>query len=213
MNFTDKNIEEYAAKHTKPESGLLHKLNRQTHLEVLNPRMLSGHLQGRILSQYAKMLRPKNVLEIGTYTGYSALCIAEGLADGGKIHTVDANEELKARCLTSFKDAGFENQIEMHIGNALDVLKNFTQTWDLVFIDADKSNYINYYNAIIEQVRSGGLIIADNVLWSSKVLLADENLDADTKTLKAFNQLVQQDERVENVLLPVRDGLMVCLKK
>ena len=213
MDFLDPKIEQYTLQHCEPESELLYELNRQTHLQILQPRMLSGHLQGRILSSYSKALSPNNVLEIGTYTGYSALCMAEGLKKNGTIHTIDINEELTSFTQSFLNKSKFNNQIKLHVGNALDLIPTLKLEWDLVFIDADKENYSNYFDLVIDRVRSGGWIIADNVLWSGKVLKPTDLNDQETAALKAFNQKVHQDPRVTNLLLPVRDGMMILIKK
>lgn len=213
MEFLPESISEYAEYHTSPESDLLARVNRDTHAKVLQPRMLSGHLQGRILSLFSKMITPKRVLEIGTYTGYSALCFAEGLDENGLIHTIDINEELAERVNGYFEESGYSDRIQLHIGSAIEIIPSLSETWDLVFIDADKENYIRYYDLVIDQVRQGGYIIADNVLWSGKVLNDPDTLDLDTRTLVEFNDRIQTDDRVENILLPVRDGLMICRKK
>ncbi|MEX2379207.1 MAG: O-methyltransferase, partial [Vicingaceae bacterium] len=210
MDLIDENIEAYASGHSSPESELLHQLNRETHLKILQPRMLSGHLQGRMLSMFSHMVRPKRILEIGTYTGYSALCMAEGLADLGELHSIDINEELNDFVQKYVKDAGYEKQIKLHLGNALDIIPKLKEDWDIVFIDADKNNYINYYNLLIDKLKSGAYIIADNVLWSGKVLEKYEEQDEDTQTLIDFNRMIQEDDRLENVLLPIWDGLMVA---
>lgn len=211
MDFLPEHINQYAEQKTSAEPAILNELNRQTHLKVLYPRMLSGHLQGRILAFLAKMLRPKYVLEIGTYTGYSALCFAEGLADGGKIITLDVNEELEDFVLPFWEKAGVADQVEFHLGNALDILPTLDYQFDLVFIDADKGNYVKYYEMVLPKLRQGGVILADNVLWSGKVI--DENVnDKETTGLRAFNERVAQDDRVEQVLLPVRDGIMMIRK-
>jgi predicted O-methyltransferase YrrM len=173
--------------------------------------MLSGHFQGRVLSLLSKMIRPERILEIGTYTGYSALCLAEGLSSDGKLVTIDVNEELENRVQNYFNESEFKQKIVYKIGDAMEILPKMTEVWDLVFIDADKMNYINYYNKIFNQVKIGGYIIADNVLWSGKV--ADESKkDKDTELLRAFNSLIHRDVRVEEVLLPIRDGLMIARK-
>lgn len=213
MDFLDPKIEQYTLQHCEPESELLYELNRQTHLQILQPRMLSGHLQGKILSSFSKALSPNNVLEIGTYTGYSALCMAEGLKKDGIIHTIDINEELKSFTQSFLNKSKFNNQIKLHVGNALDLIPTLKLEWDLVFIDADKENYSNYFDLVIDRVRSGGWIIADNVLWSGKVLKPTDRNDHETAALKAFNQKVHQDQRVTNLLLPVRDGMMILIKK
>ena len=213
MEILNEQIEEYAQEHSSPEPELLAQLNRETHLKVLQPRMLSGHLQGRLLSMLMKMIRPKRILEIGTYTGYSALCMAEGLDKEGELHSIDINEELADFVNKYIEKSAYQNQIKLHLGNALEIIPQLKENWDVVFIDADKSNYINYYNMLIKQLKSGAYIIADNVLWSGKVLNQSGKQDEDTKTLIKFNQMIQEDERVENVLLPIRDGLMVIRVK
>jgi caffeoyl-CoA O-methyltransferase len=210
MEFLDKDLMDYVEQHTKPETDLLRQINRDTHANVLMPRMLSGHLQGRVLATFSQMLRPKAVLEIGTYTGYSALCLAEGLAPEGKLHTIDINEELEDKVRGFFQQSPYASVIHYHIGNALDVIPGLRQSWDLVFIDADKKNYSRYFELVIDQVRPGGFIIADNVLWSGKVV--GNKTDKDTEAIREFNQQVHHDERVENVLFPLRDGLMVLRK-
>lgn len=212
MEFIKEELAQYVEEHSQQESELLRRINRETHLEVLRPRMLSGHLQGRVLSMLSKMIRPMNVLEIGTYTGYSALCIAEGLAPEGKLITIDKNEELEARVHGYIEESGFGSQIELKIGDAIEIIPALDHRFDLVFIDADKSNYLNYFNLVMNHLKSGGYIIADNVLWSGKVIepvLAD---DVDTQALQEFNQAIREDERVENVLFPIRDGLMIIRK-
>lgn len=213
MDFLDTEIEEYVQVHTTSESELLQKLNRETNAKILMPRMLSGHLQGRALSMFSKMISPKNILEIGTYTGYSAICLAEGLKEGGKLYTIDINEELEEMVRRYLKEAGIADKTEYIIGNALEVIPTLNQTFDLVFIDADKENYLNYFELIFEKVNTGGFIIADNVLWSGKVLESPEQQDKDTKAITAFNNVIQNDARVDNVLFPIRDGLMVIQKK
>ena len=213
MEFIAPEIEAYAERHTAPEPIYLEELNRETYQKVLIPRMLSGHLQGRVLAMLSKLQRPKNVLEIGTYTGYSALCLAEGLEQNGNLHTIDINEELEPLSRKYFDKSPYGDQIIQHIGNALKIIPNLSQKWDIVFIDADKSNYIHYYNLVIDNMNPGGLIICDNVLWSGKVLLEDDKLDEDTIALKELNQLILSDKRVENVLFPIRDGLNLCRVK
>lgn len=213
MEFLDKDLEEYVNQHTSPESDILSDLNRQTNIKILQPRMLSGHLQGRTLSMLSKMIQPKRILEIGTYTGYSAICMAEGLKDDGELITIDINYELKEMVENYIERAGFTNQIHLKIGNALAIIPTLDQHFDLVFIDADKVNYSNYYDLIIDHLPSGAFIIADNVLWSGKVIESTKNKDADTEALKHFNTKVHEDNRVENVLFPIRDGLLVIRKK
>ena len=212
MNFLNPEIEEYARAHTTPESLLLAQITRDTYLEVLQPRMLSGHLQGRVLSMLSKMIRPKSILEIGTYTGYSALCLAEGLTEDGMLLTVDKNIELYERANAYFSESEFASKIKMLKGNALMIVPELEQKWDLIFIDADKENYQNYYDLTLPNLNKGGFIIADNVLWSGKVIAANEN-DIDTTALRSFNTSLIEDNRVEVLMLPVRDGLTVVRKK
>lgn len=211
MDFLPSALEEYVEQHTQPESDLLNSINRETHLHVLKPRMLSGHLQGRVLAMLSKMISPSRILEIGTYTGYSALCLAEGLQDNGKIYTLDKNNELEKRVRDYFKRSNYASQIVYLIGDANDVLPTLEQTWDMVFIDADKKNYLNYYRQVISNVKSGGVLIADNVLWSGKIADPTKQ-DEDTLALREFNRVVHEDPEVENVLFPVRDGLMIIRK-
>jgi predicted O-methyltransferase YrrM len=210
MDFIKKEILEYAERHTTPESDLLKTVNRETHAHVLKSRMLSGHLQGRILSMISHMVKPSCILEIGTYTGYSALCLAEGLRPGGKLITIDVNEELGEKVRGYFEKAGLTSGIDYRIGNALQVIPTLTDTFDLVFIDADKENYSRYFDLVINSVPLNGIILADNVLWSGKVL--DGKPDKDTKAIIDFNAKVHRDPRVENVLFPVRDGIMMLRK-
>ncbi len=212
MEFISNELAHYVEEHSQKESDLLQKISRETHLEVLQPRMLSGHLQGRVLSILSKMIAPQLILEIGTYTGYSALCLAEGLKNEGKIITIDKNEELEKRVKFYFAESQYHHQIDFRIGNAMELISNLNETFDLIFIDADKSNYLNYYNLILPKLKHGGFIIADNVLWSGKVLQPIEKTDLDTSALLDFNKTVQKDARVENVLFPIRDGLMIIRK-
>lgn len=214
MEFIDQKLADYAERHTSGESDLLAELNRETWAKVLMPRMLSGPLQGRFLSMISKMIRPRRILEIGTYTGYSALCLAEGLTPDGLLHTIDINAELEELVLKYVGKAGLNSKVIMHIGNAMDLLPNLQEEFDLVFIDADKENYSHYYEMAMKKLRPGGYIIADNVLWSGKVIEnnALEN-DSETKALNEFNNRVGLDSRVENILLPIRDGLMVIRKR
>ena len=213
MEFIDPQLNNYVELHTSSESELLQRINRETNLEVLMPRMLSGHLQGRILAMVSKMISPSYIVEIGTYTGYSALCMAEGLKEDGSLITIEYNAELQKRILGYFNESKYTKLLDLRIGDAKTILPTLAAGIDLVFIDADKTNYLNYYNIIIEKLNSGGYILADNVLWSGKVI-EDVNLDdVDTIALKKFNTFVQQDERVENILMPVRDGLMLIRKK
>jgi len=210
MEFISDDLLSYCEKLTDPESELLKQLNRETHVRIRSPRMLSGHLQGRLLSFLSKMARPQFILEIGTYTGYSALCLAEGLSATGKLITIDPNEETNHFARQFISQSPFASKIDLVEGDAQHIIPTLTHTFDLVFIDADKKNYSLYFDLIIEKVSTGGLIIADNVLWSGKVL--DEKKDADTQIIHDFNQKIQDDPRVENLLLPVRDGLMLMRK-
>lgn len=212
MEFLPKELDEYICQHSQKESSLLNELNRETWSKVLIPRMLSGHLQGRALSMLSKMIRPKRVLEIGTYTGYSAICLCEGLEQGGKLITIDINEELENMAISYFKKAAVKDKIQHYVGNAIDIIPTLDDDFDLVFIDADKENYSNYFDLVIDKMPVGGFIIADNVLWSGKVVKTTEEKDQETKAIKAFNNKVQNEERVENVLFPIRDGLMICRK-
>ncbi|MEJ6785790.1 MAG: O-methyltransferase [Bacteroidota bacterium] len=214
MEFIAQNLADYAEKHTSPEPALLAELNRDTYANVLTPRMLSGHIQGRVLSMFSKMIKPKAILEIGTYTGYAALCMAEGLTADSVLHTIDIDEELETRINKFVSQSPFAQQVKLHIGNALDIIPTLNESFDLVFIDADKENYAAYYDLLIDRLPSGAVLIADNVLWSGKVLEADQlPKDNDTKALDSFNKKIQADSRVENVLMPIRDGLMVIRKK
>lgn len=213
MEFLEEALEDYVNKHTSPESTVLNDLNRQTHINVLQPRMLSGHLQGRVLSMLSKMIQPKRILEVGTYTGYAAICMAEGLRDKGELITIDINYELEDMVKKYVREAGSEDKIIMKVGNALEIIPTLDKTFDLVFIDADKTNYSNYYDLLIDELPSGSFIIADNVLWSGKVIEPVKDNDVDTKALKIFNEKIYSDDRVENVLFPIRDGLMVIRKK
>jgi len=213
MEFLPEKIDQYSGAHTTPESTVLQKLNRETWAKVMMPRMLSGHLQGAVLKMFSQMIQPKLILEIGTYTGYSAICLAEGLTENGILHTIDVNDELENMVRHYIKEAGMQEKIQFHLGKALEVIPQLKGEFDIVFIDADKENYLNYYHQVIDRVKKGGFIIADNVLWSGKVVEDAKANDHETIALQAYNDLVHQDERVENVLLPVRDGLMIARKK
>lgn len=213
MEFIDPQLDKYVCDHTQSEPEILSELNRRTHLEVLQPRMLSGHFQGRVLSMLSHMIKPRRVLEIGTYTGYSALCFAEGLTDDGKVITIDVNEELEDLVRSFVSKSGFEDRVEYIIGDAAHFIPVLNEEWDIVFIDADKKSYCNYYNLVFDKVKKGGYIIADNVLWSGKVLEDYESLDRETKIIMDYNNMIQNDPRVENVLLPIRDGLMIARKR
>ncbi|MDG1822494.1 MAG: O-methyltransferase [Flavobacteriaceae bacterium] len=210
MNFLDEHLETYVQQHSEQEPELLQQLARETHLKVLQPRMLSGAYQGRLLALLTKLISPKQILEIGTFTGYSALCMAEGLHPDGRIDTIDINEELMDMQQRYFETAGFGKQIIQHLGNAAEIIPSIKGTFDLVFIDADKEQYPRYFDLVVDRVRSGGLIIADNVLWSGKVVNSAK--DEATKALQIFNKKVTEDQRVETVLLPVRDGLTLIRK-
>jgi predicted O-methyltransferase YrrM len=216
MDFIDPKIVEYSEQHTHVESKLLSELNRYTHTSVLKPRMLSGHLQGRFLSFISHLTQPRYILDIGTYTGYSALCLAEGLIDNGRLYTIDNNEEVMHTATGFIAQSPFKDKIEMCTGDALTTIERLNQEvphWDLIWMDAEKSQYAAYYNALIDKVRPGGVIMADNVLWSGKIL--DQKAldkDEDTRLLDAFNTMVHEDKRVENLLLPIRDGIMLLRK-
>lgn len=209
MNFLPEKIDEYVVNNSQKEPQILQELTKETWQRVLNPRMLSGAFQGRILSMISKIINPKFILEIGTYTGYSAICIAEGISNEATIDTIDKNEELEDIQNKYFKKSGFRDQIKQHIGNALEIIPTLNKKFDLVFIDADKSNYCNYFNLVIGKMKKGGIILSDNVLWSGKVVEKLDKKDIDTKALLEYNSLLNSDPRVETVLLPIRDGLSV----
>jgi len=208
----DNKIQEYAESHTTPESPVLYDLNRQTHIKVLRPRMLSGHLQGEFLKMFSGLVKPRRILEVGTYTGYSTICLAEGLQEGGKLITLEKNVELIDFAQEYFKKSGYDNNIELVVGDALDTLHEVEGGFDLVFIDANKKDYSKYYDIIIEKVNKGGYILADNVLWSGKVVDEGADKDADTIAIKAFNKKVHDDPRTENMLLTLRDGILIIKK-
>ena len=210
MEFLNEVIEDYATNHTDKETELLADLNRETWANVMIPRMLSGHLQGRILSMFSKLVNPENILEIGTYTGYSALCLAEGLKTNGNLHTIDINEECTSVADRYFKKSNFSKNIIQHIGEATEIITSLNCSFQLAFIDADKKNYSNYFDAIIDKIDIGGLIIADNVLWSGKVTKQDKDYEA--VALDEYNKKMLSSDRVETILLPVRDGLMISRK-
>jgi caffeoyl-CoA O-methyltransferase len=207
----DDNLQQLLLSYCEPESALLQKINRETHLKVLMPRMLSGHYQGRVLSLLSKMISPTRILEIGTFTGYATLCLAEGLSKQGVLYTLDINEELEEMVRNNFAESDFNSQIRYIIGDAQESLSAIKETFDLVFIDADKKNNGRYYDLIFDSVRSGGIIIVDNVLWSGKVL--NNAQDKDTKNISTFNDKIAGDDRVEQLILPVRDGLFIIRKK
>jgi len=207
MDFISKDLVSYVERHTTEENDLLKRIDRETHALILKPRMLSGHLQGRVLSMISCMIRPERILEVGTYTGYSAICLAEGLSSTGKLITVDVNEELEKRVRGYFSESVSASKIDYRIGDAAQIIPTLNETFDLVFIDADKENYARYYDLVIDQVRPGGFILADNVLWSGKVV--QHKSDKDTRAIMEFNKKIQGDPRIENVLLPIRDGIMM----
>lgn len=212
MEFISPDLQAYAERFTSPEPDVLAALNRETWLKVPSPRMLSGHIQGRMLSLFSKMLRPRRILEIGTYTGYSAICLAEGLAQDGSLDTIDINAELEEMVVRYFKAAGIADRAKMHIGDARRLVRELDGPFDLVFIDADKESYCDYLDLIVPKMRSGGVILADNVLWSGQVL--DPNVtDRETQGLRDFVQKVAERSDLEYVLLPVRDGIMAVMKK
>ncbi|MCH2199101.1 MAG: O-methyltransferase [Flavobacteriales bacterium] len=213
MNFLPDDIENYANNHTEAEPQVLQSLYRETWQKIIMPRMLSGHLQGRLLSIFSKMMQPKRILEIGAYTGYSAICFAEGLHPKGRIDTVEINEELNSIQDKYWELSGLKDRIQRFNGKALEVIPTLEDSYDMVFIDADKENYLEYYELILPKVRPGGLILIDNVLWTGKVTEEIKGHDPETKALKALNELIQEDDRVSNILLPVRDGIMMAMKK
>lgn len=214
MNFLSQELDDYIVSHSQDEPVLLQQLNRETYQKILQPRMLSGHFQGRVLSMISKLINPRNILEIGTYTGYSALCLAEGMQDSGELHTIDINEELVDFQRKYFDKSGHGSQIHQHLGNALDIIPTLNTTFDLIFIDADKENYTNYFHCIIDKLNLGGIILSDNVLWSGKVLdTTFKKEDVSTPALIEYNNLLKEDARVETVMLPIRDGLTISRKK
>lgn len=212
MEFISPELQQYVTEHSSAVSPLLSNIDRETHLEVLQPRMLSGHFQGRVLSMISQLLKPELILEIGTYTGYSALCLAEGLAPEGKLITIDVNEELESRVRGYFEASAYATQIDYRIGNAAQIIPTLKETFDLIFIDADKQQYPLYYEQALDKLNQGGFILIDNVLWSGKVLDA-KHQDKDSTLLRELNIKISQDERVEKVLLPIRDGLYLIRKK
>lgn len=213
MYFIPKVIDEYAVDHTQEEPELLSRLSRETHQKVLQPRMLSGHYQGRLLSMISKIARPKSILELGTFTGYSALCLAEGMQKNGVLHTIDINEELYDLQKKYFDLSGFKDQIHQHLGNALNIIPTLDLKFDLVFIDADKPNYPYYFELIINKLNPGGIILTDNVLWSGKVVEKIKEDDESTRALVKYNKLLAEDSRLETIMLPIRDGLSISRLK
>jgi len=209
MEFISENLTEYISKNSNIEPEILARLNKETHQKILKPRMLSGHIQGRFLSMLSKMKSPSTILEIGTYTGYGTLCLSEGLKEGGKIFTIDRNEELLKIQNKYFEESGKRDKIIQLTGNAKEILNDLNQTYDLVFIDADKENYIEYFNQVSERLNKNGIIISDNVLWSGKVLDSSLEKDEETNALVNFNKILNEDKRFETVILPLRDGLSI----
>lgn len=213
MEFIDPALLTYCEAHTSGEDALLKKITRETQAKVLMPRMISGHLQGKMLELFAKMMNAESILEIGTYTGYSGICLARGLKPGGKLTTLDINDELETMVRGFFEESGLADQIDYHLGNARDIIPTLSGPFDLVFIDADKFYYADYFELVIDKVRPGGIILADNVLWSGKILIEEgQKIDKDTQKILDFNRLVQEDPRVENILLPIRDGVLMARK-
>ncbi|NCO63156.1 MAG: O-methyltransferase [Flavobacteriales bacterium] len=213
MHFIPEDLDNYVVNHSEDEPELLQKLTRETFQKILQPRMLSGHYQGRLLSMISKLVNPKHILEIGTYTGYSALCLAEGMQNDGELHTIDINEELVDFQRKYFDKSAFGHQMIQHLGNALEIIPTLDKTFDLIFIDADKDNYPLYFNSIIDKLNSGGILLSDNVLWSGKVVEPVKPDDVSTKALLEYNKLLKEDDRLETILLPIRDGLSISRKK
>jgi predicted O-methyltransferase YrrM len=211
--FIPEKLDDYVVQHTENEPELLRELSRETFQKMLQPRMLSGHFQGRILSFLSKLIRPKKILELGTFTGYSALCLAEGLDKDGELHTIDKNEELVSFQKRYFNRSIHGSKIHQHTGCALEIIKKLNYKFDLIFIDADKSNYVNYFNLLADKIKRGGVLISDNVLWSGKVIEPLENSDLSTKVLLEYNRLLKEDPRFETILLPIRDGLTLSIKR
>ena len=209
MHFLSDELDNYVTDHSENEPDLLAQLNKETHQKILQPRMLSGHFQGRVLSMLSKIIHPTNILEIGTYTGYATLCLAEGLAENGTIDTIDNEEELVDFQRKYFDKSAWKNQIKQHLGEGLDIIPTLNKKYDLVFIDADKENYINYFHLIVPMMNKGGIILSDNVLWSGKVLEEVKQGDITTQSLIEYNQLLKNDTRIETVLFPIRDGLTI----
>ena len=208
MDFISDKLADYLNKNSEKEPEILSQLSKETHQKILQPRMLSGHIQGRFLSFISKIKSPDKILEIGTYTGYSTICLAEGLSKNGKIDTIDKNEELIKIQNKYFEKSGFRNKIIQHTGNALDILKNLNEKYDIIFIDADKENYINYFNQVSNKLSKNGIIISDNVLWSGKVLDSNQ-MDEETSTLVQFNKIINDDKRFKSIILPIRDGISI----
>jgi predicted O-methyltransferase YrrM len=212
MHFIPEELDNYVVNHSEDEPKLLQELTRETYQKILQPRMLSGHYQGRLLSMISKLTHPKNILEIGTYTGYSALCLAEGMQTDGELHTIDINEELLDFQRIYFDKSPYGKQIFQHLGNALEIIPSLNKRFDLIFIDADKDNYPAYFNVIIDKLNPGGIILSDNVLWSGKVIEPLQEDDFSTKALIEYNALLKEDKRIETIILPIRDGLTISRK-
>jgi predicted O-methyltransferase YrrM len=213
MDFLEDNILQYCINHSEDEPEVLKKLDRETHVKMVNPRMLSGHFQGRFLKMIVQLTAVKNILEIGTFTGYSAICMAEGLPADGRLDTIDINPELEDMVTKYLQEAGVDNLVNFHIGKAMDIVPDLDVEYDMVFIDADKENYAAYLNLVLPKMRKGGFILADNVLWSGKVIQEENIEDKSTQGILEFNAMVKSDDRIESFLLPLRDGLMICRKK
>lgn len=211
--FVDKRIEDYCKEHTSKESEALRYIDRQTHLRFLKPNMISGNWQGNLLKVLSLLVQPKNVLEIGTFTAYATLCLADGLTDGGVVHTIEKDVILEDFILSTIEKYGYEDRIKLHIGNAMEIIDQIEGDFDLIFIDADKANYPAYFEKCVSRLRSGGLIIADNILWYGKVVLPVKDSDKETKAIKLFNEIVSKDPRFDSLILPIRDGIMVARKK
>ncbi len=209
----EKELDKYIREHSTPEDKVLEELYRQTHLYVVNPNMAAGHIQGKFLEMLSYMIHPSRILEIGTYTGYSAICLARGLKSGGQLHTIEINDELNEMSTHYFALAGVADRVTLHTGRAQDVIPGMKYTFDLVFIDGDKREYCEYFNLVFEKVRKGGFIIADNVLWGGKIEGEEALKDPQTKGVVMFNEMVRKDHRVEKIVLPLRDGLMIIRKK
>lgn len=206
-------LEDYITAHSDEEPEILKKINRKTHVRILNPRMLSGHLQGRVLSMLCKMIQPNRILELGTFTGYSAICMAEALPEGGVLHTIECDDELEDFILENIAESGLHDKIKLHIGDALSIIAQLDETFDLVFVDADKREYTAYFEAVLPKVRKGGYILADNTLWDGKVVKPVDARDEQTIEIMRFNDFIAADARIEKVMLPLRDGLTIIRKK
>ena len=212
VKINTEQIESYCESHTSKENDLMYRLNRETHIKIMNPRMLAGQLQGGFLTMISKMIKPVNILEIGTFTGYSALCLAEGLAPKGELHTIEIDEELENIITKYFNLSAHKEKLHLHIGNALEIIPNLNKTWDLVFIDAEKTAYFQYFEMVLPCVKNGGFILIDNVLWNGKVVEPIAENDTETRAIVEFNRFIQNDPRVNNLILPLRDGLLIIEK-